>query len=83
LAHCLCSTPRNATIVGFDATAEAQEAIRAGGPLKADIAQHPTQIGKTAIDAIARYLAGESTPPTIAVDVSVIDATTLAAAAGK
>ena len=70
-------------IVGFDATAEAQEAIRAGGPLKADIAQHPTQIGKTAIDAIARYLAGESTPPTIAVEVSVIDATTLAAAAGK
>ena len=66
-------------IVGFDATSEAQETIRHGGPLKADIAQHPLQIGRTAIDQIARYFAGESLPPTVAVEVSVVNAAALAA----
>ncbi len=36
-------------IVGFDATAEAQDAIRRGSALKADVAQHPSEIGVTAI----------------------------------
>ena len=66
-------------IVGFDATAEAQEAIRRDGPLKADIAQHPTQIGTTTIDEVARYFNGESVPAVVAVPVSVVDAKTLAA----
>ena len=70
-------------IVGFDATAEAQEAIRRGGPLKADIAQHPAEIGKAAIDQIARYFAGESVQPNIAVEVSVVDQTTLRSQSGK
>jgi ribose transport system substrate-binding protein len=68
-------------IVGFDATAEAQDAIRQGGQLKADVAQHPSQIGTTTIDTIARYFHGESVPPVVAVPVSVVDAKTLAAAA--
>lgn len=70
-------------IVGFDATAEAQEAIRRGGPLKADIAQHPTEIGKAAIDQIARYFAGESVQPTVAVEVSVVDETMLRSQSAK
>ena len=70
-------------IVGFDATAEAQEAIRRGGPLKADIAQHPAEIGKAAIDQIARYFAGESVQANIAVEVSVVDQTTLRSQSGK
>jgi ribose transport system substrate-binding protein len=68
-------------IVGFDATAEAQDAIRRGGQLKADVAQHPSQIGTTTIDTIARYFNGESVPPVVAVPVSVVDAKTLAAPA--
>ena len=45
--------------------------------LKADIAQHPDQIGKTAIDLIARHLAGEAVPAVVAVPVSVVDQKTL------
>lgn len=68
-------------IVGFDATDEAQAAIRRGSALKADVMQHPDQIGRTAIDIIARKLAGESVPAVVAVPVSVVDASTLAAPA--
>ncbi len=67
-------------IVGFDATTEAIAAIKTGGPLKADIAQHPDEIGKTAIDIVKRRLSGEPVPDHVAVPVSVVDASTLAAA---
>ena len=67
-------------VVGFDATAEAQDAIRKGGVLKADIAQHPIEIGKTTIDLVARRLAGEQVPTQVAVPVSVVDAASLSAA---
>jgi ABC-type sugar transport system substrate-binding protein len=66
-------------VVGFDATDEAQAALRAGGPLKADIAQSPREIGRTVIELVARHLAGESVPPLVPVDVSVVTAATLAA----
>jgi ribose transport system substrate-binding protein len=68
-------------IVGFDATGEAQAAIRRGSALKADVMQHPDQIGRTAIDIIARKLAGESVPAVVAVPVSVVDASRLASPA--
>jgi ribose transport system substrate-binding protein len=74
---------QDVVIVGFDATAEAQAAIRLRGALKADIAQHPTQIGTTTIATVARYLAGEKVPATVAVEVSVIDAAALAAPPGS
>jgi ribose transport system substrate-binding protein len=64
-------------IVGFDGTAEAQAAIRKGGPLKADIVQHPREIGTKAIELIARHLAGEKVPPLVSVAVAVIDAASL------
>ncbi len=66
-------------IVGFDATDEAQAAIRRGSALKADVMQHPDRIGRTAIDIISRKLAGESVPAVVAVPVSVVDAQSLAA----
>src|SRR4051812_33646195 len=56
-------------IVGFDATVEAQEAIRKGGPLKADIMQYPTKLGTTSIDIIAQHLAGEPVPRSVPVAV--------------
>jgi ribose transport system substrate-binding protein len=65
-------------VVGFDATDEAKAAIRRGGPLKADIAQHPREIGEKAMDIVIRHLAGEAVPPVVAVDVGVVDAKTLA-----
>ena len=67
-------------IVGFDATLEAQDAIRKGGALKADIMQYPTRLGTTAIDIIAKHLAGQPVPASVPVEVNVVTAATLAAA---
>jgi ABC-type sugar transport system substrate-binding protein len=66
-------------IVGFDATAEAQDAIRRGSALRADVMQHPTRIGRTAVEIIASRLAGRPVPNVVAVPVSVVTADTLAA----
>lgn len=71
---------KDIAIVGFDATAEAQEAIRRGSALRADIMQHPDEIGRTAIQVIARHLAGQPVEPVVAVPVSVVDAASLDAA---
>ncbi len=69
-------------IVGFDATAEAQEAIRRGSALKADIMQHPDEIGRTSIQVIAKHLAGQAVEPVVSVPVGVVDAASLAAGRG-
>jgi ribose transport system substrate-binding protein len=69
---------KDIVVVGYDATSEAQTAIKRGGPLKADVIQYPRKIGKTAIEIIARHLAGETVPPLVAVDVGVVDAAALA-----
>jgi ribose transport system substrate-binding protein len=66
-------------IVGYDATDEARAAIKSGGPLKADVAQSPRTIGKTAIDLIARYLGGQTVPPLVQIPVSLVDAKSLGA----
>jgi ribose transport system substrate-binding protein len=68
---------RDIVIVGFDATAEAQAAIRKGGPLKADISQYPRKIGQTTIDLVASHLKGEKVPTAVPVEVSVVNAETL------
>lgn len=60
-------------VVGYDASDEAQAAIRKGGPLKADVIQYPQQIGHAAIDAIAAHLAGQPVPALKAVDVGIWD----------
>jgi ribose transport system substrate-binding protein len=69
---------KDIVVIGYDATSEAQAAIKRGGPLKADVVQYPRKIGKTAIEIIARHLAGEKVPPLVAVDVGVVDAAALA-----
>ncbi len=69
-------------IVGFDATPEARSAIARGTPLVADAVQHPVQIGRRAIDAIARRLRGDSVPPRVAVPVSIVTRDSLTAGAG-
>ena len=65
---------KDVVIVGFDATPEAQEAIRRGSALKADVMQHPSEIGATAIDTIAGHLAKRPVDKVIAVPVSVVTA---------
>lgn len=65
-------------VVGYDATPEAQRAIREGGPLKADVIQHPRKIGRTVIEMVARHLLGEPVPATVAVEVGLVDQESLA-----
>ncbi|HWK12497.1 MAG TPA: substrate-binding domain-containing protein [Vicinamibacterales bacterium] len=68
---------KNIAIVGYDATDEAKSAIARGSALKADVAQDPGQIGRTAIDMIAQHLAGQQVPPIVAVKVGLVTADTL------
>ena len=42
-----------------------------GGPLKADVVQHPRRIGSTAIEMIARHLAGEEVPAVVPIEVGL------------
>jgi ribose transport system substrate-binding protein len=65
-------------VIGYDATDEARAAILKGGPLKADVVQYPRTIGVTAIDIVAKYLAGQSVPAVVPIDVGIVDATSLA-----
>jgi ribose transport system substrate-binding protein len=66
---------KDIVVIGYDATDEAQAAIKKGGPLKADVIQYPQMIGKTAIDLIAQHLAGQPVPAVKAIDVGIWDGT--------
>jgi len=70
---------KDIVVVGFDATPEAVAAIKAGGPLKADIAQDPKKIGRTVIELVDRHLKGERVPSHVPVDVAVVDASSIPA----
>ncbi len=69
-------------IIGFDATPEAQQAIRKGGALRADVIQHPGAIGKTTIETIMQYLNGQEVPLEIPIDTGIVDKKGLDKAAG-
>jgi len=49
-------------VVGFDGQPEAKQAIK-DGKMYADSIQYPGKIGKLAIEAVAKYFAGEKVPP--------------------
>ena len=69
-------------IVGFDAVPEARAAIGAG-KIHADTIQQPRLIGKTTIEAIAAYMAGEEMPPRVLIPCGLFTrADAEAAAAG-
>lgn len=70
---------RDVVVVGYDASPEAQAAMKSGGPLKAEVVQDPKKIGRTAMEMIGRHLAGERVPGMVAVDVSIVNAQTLGA----
>jgi ribose transport system substrate-binding protein len=69
-------------IVGFDATPEARSAIARGTALVADAVQHPVDIGRRAIDVIARRLRGDSVPARVAVPVGIVTRDSLTAPSG-
>ncbi len=58
-------------VVGFDATDDAIEAIKAGR-MGATIAQQPKLIGSTAVENALKLIAGESIPKTIPVEVTLV-----------
>jgi ribose transport system substrate-binding protein len=60
-------------IVGYDATPPAVDAIRKGTQLKADVIQYPRKIGTATIEMIRRRFAGETLPPTVPVEVGIVD----------
>lgn len=65
---------KDIAVIGYDASDEARAAMKKGGPLKAEVIQYPRKIGQTAIDMVAKYLAGDSVPPIVAVEVGIVDA---------
>jgi ribose transport system substrate-binding protein len=62
---------KDVVVIGYDASEEAQRAIESGGPLKADVVQNPRRIGTSAIEMIARHLAGEQVPAVVPIEVGL------------
>lgn len=61
-------------VVGFDGDPEALTLLEKGSSLKADIEQHPEEIGRTVIDVIDKHLKGESVPEAVPVKVTIREA---------
>ena len=64
---------KNVLVVGFDATDDAIEAIKAGR-MGATIAQQPALIGSTAVEYAVKLINGESIPSAVPVEVTLITA---------
>lgn len=65
-------------IVGFDATAEACQAISEGSAMKASIAQQPVELGYTAMQALQKALNNEAAEAKIEVPVITVSAENVA-----
>ena len=63
----------NVSIIGYDATPPARDAIMKGTCLKADVIQNPEKIGQSTIQEIAAYFAGAQVPKTLPVAVGIVD----------
>ena len=63
---------KDIVVVGFDATDDAIEAIKAGR-MDATIAQQPALIGKTAIENAAKLISGQTIPTSIPVEVTLVN----------
>ena len=64
---------KNIMVVGFDATDDALESIRAG-KMAATIAQQPALIGSTAVENAVTLIGGTAIPKSIPVEVTLITA---------
>ena len=65
---------RQVKVMGFDGNPEAVEAILDGGLWVASIAQNPTEIGFTTLQAIKDHLDGKDVPKVIPIAPYVLDA---------
>ena len=70
----ISASGKDIMVVGFDATDDAIEAIKAGR-MDATIAQQPALIGKTAVENAAKLIAGQSIPTSIPVEVTLVNIT--------
>jgi ribose transport system substrate-binding protein len=61
------------TIIGYDATPPAADAIRKGTALKADVVQYPVKIGTMTIRTIADHFSGLAVPAVVPVEVGIVD----------
>jgi len=59
-------------VVAYDAIPEARRAIQEGTPLRADVVQHPGDMGAQVIQAVADHLNGLPVEPLQAVPVSLL-----------
>ncbi len=73
----------NISIIGYDATPPAADAIMKGTALKADVIQYPKKIGATTIEEIRQYFSGVQIPKIIPVEVGIADKETLSKTSGK
>ena len=62
---------KNVMVVGFDATDDAIESIKAG-QMAGTIAQQPDLIGSTAVENAIKLIGGETIPSSIPVEVTLI-----------
>lgn len=61
------------SIIGYDATPPARDAILKGTQLKADVIQYPQKIGEITIQQIQAYFSGAQVPKKMPVDVGIVD----------
>lgn len=73
----------NISIIGYDATPPAVDAITKGTALKADVVQYPKKIGESTIAKIKEFFAGASVPKIVPVEVGIVDKEALQKAASK
>jgi len=64
----------NIKIIGFDAVEEARSEIEKGN-LEASVAQHPSEMGRLAVENALKVIGGESIPPYIPVKIELITKT--------
>ncbi len=60
-------------IIGYDATPPAEDAIRKGTSLKADVVQFPGKIGTMTMQQVKAYFSGSSVPAVVPVEVGIVD----------
>ena len=61
------------SIVGYDATPPAVDAILKNTALKADVIQYPRRIGETTIEKIREYFSGAPLQKVVPVEVGIVD----------
>ena len=67
----VAASGKDIKIVGFDATDDAQKAVK-DGKMAATVAQKPDKMGETAIETAVKIMAGETVDKSIPVEVELI-----------